>query len=191
MIIGITGPIGSGKGRVAEFFHKKGFVHHSFSGEIRAIAKERGIEINRKNLIKLGQDLRKESPHRSIIGQNILDNINKDIAEGAQRFVIEGIRDEDEINLFRHHEFESKKMRFILIGVDAPQEMRFERMKSRKRQGDPKTFREFKQIDDAEIRGDGGQEVSKCMKMADYTIKNDGTLKELEKKLQDMLSEIL
>ena len=35
MIVGITGPICAGKGRVAEEFKKLGFVHHSFSAEIR------------------------------------------------------------------------------------------------------------------------------------------------------------
>ena len=67
MIMAITGPISSGKGKVAEMFRDKGFVHHSFSSEIRQVAKERGIEINRQNLSKLGHDLRKESPGKSII----------------------------------------------------------------------------------------------------------------------------
>jgi len=191
MIIGVTGPISSGKGKVAEFFRDKGFVHHSFSAEIRQIAKERGIEIKRKSLSRLGYDLRLESPGKSILGQRILDKIQKEVKQGKKRFVLEGIRDVDEIILFRNHELEKKAMRFVLIGVDAPQKVRFERMKSRRRHGDPQTFEEFKEIDDHEIRGDGGQEVSKCMAMADYIIQNDKGLDELKEKVEEIEEEII
>jgi dephospho-CoA kinase len=191
MIIGITGPISAGKGKVAEFFRDKGFTHHSFSSEIREVAKERGIEITRVNLGKLGGDLRKESAGGSILGSRILAMIQKEIAKGKKRFVIEGIRDVEEIELFRQHTLENKPMRFFLIGVNAPQKTRFERMLSRKRHGDPQTFAEFKRIDDREIKGGHGQEVAKCMKMADYTIKNDGTLEELRRKVEEVAKEII
>lgn len=190
MIIAITGPISSGKGRVAEIFRDKGFVHHSFSAEIRQVAKERGIEVNRKSLSKLGHDLRLESPHRSILAQRILDRIEKETEQGNKRFVIEGLRDSDEIDLFRKHELEKPEMRFILIGVDAPQETRFERMRSRGRYGDPETFDEFKEIDDRELKGGQGQEVEKCMKMADYVIQNDAGIDELKDKVEKVAKEI-
>ncbi len=189
MIIAVTGPISSGKGKVAEFFRDKGFIHHSFSAEIRQVAKERGIEINRKTLSKLGHDLRKESPHNSILAQRLLDKIQSEAKRGKD-FVIEGLRDTDEIALFRQHEMDNKNMRFILLGVDAPQKLRFERMKSRRRQGDPKTFAEFKKIDDHEIKGGEGQEVGKCLKMAEYIIKNDGTLEELMKKVESIANQL-
>jgi dephospho-CoA kinase len=191
MIIAVTGPISSGKGKVAEFFRDRGFVHHSFSAEIREVAKERGIEINRLNLQKLGGELRKESPGKSILGTRILAMIQKEIAKGKKRFVLEGIRDVEEIELFRQHALDNKPMRFILIGVDADQKKRFERMLSRKRHGDPQTFAEFKKIDDREIKGGYGQDVAKCMRMADYIIRNDGTLEELAKKVAEIAKEII
>jgi len=191
MIICITGPISAGKGKVAEFFRDKGFTHHSFSAEIREVAKERGIDVTRLNLSKLGRDLRKESPKNSILASRILATIEKEARKGKKLFVIEGLRDVDEIKLFRKHELENKSMRFVLIGVDAPQKVRFERMKSRGRHGDPKTFATFKKIDDHEIKGGGGQEVGKCMKMADYIIMNDGSLAELKKKTDSVSKELL
>jgi len=191
MIIGVTGPISAGKGKVAEFFRDKGFVHHSFSAEIREVAKERGIEITRVNLGKLGGDLCKERPNGSILGSRILSMIQKEVKKGKKRFVIEGIRDVEEIELFRQHALENRPMRFVLIGVDAPQKVRFERMLSRKRHGDPQTFAEFKRIDDREIKGGHGQEVAKCMKMADYVIQNYGTLDELRRKVEEVAKEIM
>ncbi|MBW2997438.1 AAA family ATPase [Candidatus Woesearchaeota archaeon] len=191
MIIAVTGPISSGKGKVAEFFRDKGFVHHSFSAEIRQVAKERGIEVSRETLSKLGHDLRIESPDKSILGQKLLDKIEKEVAKGKKRFVLEGLRDADEVDLFRKHELEKPEMRFILIGVDAPQELRFERMKSRRRHGEPQTFAEFKEIDDKEWKGGYGQEVGKIMKMADYIIQNDSALDDLQKKVEEIAKEIL
>lgn len=191
MIIAVTGPISSGKGKVAKFFREKGFVHHSFSIEIRQIAKERGIEVNRQNLSKLGHDLRVESPNQSILGQRLLDKISNEVLHGKKRFVIEGLRDSDEVNVFRKHELEKPEMRFVLIGVDALQNERFERMRSRGRQGDPKTFEEFKEIDDRELKGGHGQEVEKCLKMADYVIQNDADFDDLKEKVDVITKEIL
>jgi dephospho-CoA kinase len=191
MIVLVTGPIGSGKGKVAEVFRDKGFVHHSFSAEIRQIAKERGIEITRKSLGELGRKLREESPDKSILGNRVLDNIKKEIASGKENFVVEGLRDVAEVKLFREHEMEKPEMRVILIGVDSPQEVRFERLRARGRHGDPETFEEFKEIDDKEIKGGYGQEVGQCMKMADYVLQNDGSLDELREKVEEVAKEIL
>ncbi|MFC1741405.1 AAA family ATPase [Nanoarchaeota archaeon] len=190
MIVGITGPICAGKGRTAEIFRKKGFAHHSFSAEIRQVAKERGIEVNRRSLGKLGADLRKESPDFSILGAKVLNHIRKDILKGAHIFVVEGLREFDELYLFREHEMENPDFRFVLIGVDSPQELRYRRLRLRKRHGDPETFEEFAEIDNKEIKGGGGQEVGKCMKLADYIIDNSGTIAELENKVNEIINEI-
>ncbi|MBU2561604.1 MAG: AAA family ATPase [Nanoarchaeota archaeon] len=191
MIVGVVGPICAGKGRVTEEFKKLGFVHHSFSAEIRQVAKERGIEITRENLSKLGHDLRKESPKQSILGSRILEHIRRDRKRGVHKFVVDGMRDFDALFLFRMHEMENPDMRFVLIGIDAPQELRWRRLKKRARHGDPQTFEEFKKVDDRETKGGHGQEVGKCMKMADYTIQNDGVLEELKKKVEEVAREIL
>lgn len=190
MIVGITGPICAGKGKAAEVFKELGFTHHSFSAEIRQIAKERGLEITRDSLSKLGGDLRKESPNHSILAERVLQQITRDMRHGKQNFVVDGLRDYDELFMFREREFENKDMRFILIGIDAPQELRYKRLRHRGREGDPKTFEEFKCIDDREIKGTGGQEVGKCMKMADYVFDNSGTIKELENKILEIIKEI-
>ncbi|MBN1544994.1 AAA family ATPase [Candidatus Woesearchaeota archaeon] len=191
MIVGVTGPICAGKGRVVDEFKKLGFVHHSFSAEIRQVAKERGIEINRLSLSKLGHDLRRESPRHSILASRVLAHIHDDMKRGSHRFVVEGMRDFDELFMFREHELEKPDMRFILIGVDAPQELRWKRLKKRARHGDPRTFGEFKRIDDWELSGRGGQEVARCMKMADYMIVNDSTLPELKRKVKGIFREII
>ena len=187
MIIGITGTIASGKGKVADYIHDKyGFKHHSFSMAIRKEAEKRGIEINRKNLHYLGAILNKERPDKSILDEKIIKRINADKKKKIKNFVVEGIRDITEINGLKKSD-----KKFFLIGVDANQKIRFKRLKKRKRNGDPKTFIEFKRIDDLETSAEGGQQVGKCMKKADFIINNDGTLNEMNKKIDNVMKKII
>ena len=60
MIIGLTGKNAAGKGEVAEYLKKKGFVYYSLSDVIREEATEKGLEHSRENLINLGNELRKK-----------------------------------------------------------------------------------------------------------------------------------
>lgn len=187
MIIGITGTISSGKGKVAEIIRDRGFVHHSFSLEIREVAKERKIEIDRKNLEELGNELIK----KTVLSRRIIDHINQELKKDPDKnFVIDGLRHPKQVDAFREHEFENPNRRFILIGVDADPKTRFERLKHRKRHGDPETFEEFKAMDDKERSPGGGQEVDNCLAMADFVIENDGNLKELESKVAAVMKEV-
>jgi hypothetical protein len=57
----------------------------------------------------------------------------------------------------------------------------------RKGGGDPKTFEEFLEIDETDLRNNKpeyGQRVRYCLKLADYFIINYGSLDELNKKLE-------
>lgn len=176
VVIGITGTIASGKGYAATFFHEKGFEHHSASLAIRAIAKERKITINRANLSKLGSKLQKEDPLA------ITKRVAKLIAGRKKYFVVDGIRTMKAVNFYKKH------FDFYLIGIDAPIETRFERVKSRGRKGDPKTLSDFKKIDKKEMAPGGGQEVGKCLKAANILIENCGSQKDFEKSLRKSLS---
>ncbi|MBT5021502.1 AAA family ATPase [Candidatus Woesearchaeota archaeon] len=190
MILGITGTIASGKGRAASYLKEKGFIHHSLSSEIRQIAKERSIEINRNNLIELGNLLRLESLAESILASRVLTNINIDLKNNPKaNFVIDGFRDPDEINTVRHHEFEPNKQ-FILIAIDAFPKIRFQRLKKRNRNGDPKTYEEFIALDKSEKNNGGGQELNKCFKMADYLIRNNKDINTFNSYLNKILEEI-
>jgi dephospho-CoA kinase len=60
MIIGITGPNASGKDTVADILEEKGFIHYSLSDILREELKKSNKEEIRKNLIKIGNELRKK-----------------------------------------------------------------------------------------------------------------------------------
>lgn len=179
MIIGLTGTMGSGKSEIAKYLKKKGYEYHVFSDVIREEAKKRNLEPTRKNLQKMGNLLRKEHKHYGVLAKKLLKKIKTDKA------VVDGVRNSDEIQELR------KSHKFILIARNAPQKIRFDRLKKRGRAGDPKTFEDFKNLDDLENLSEGtGQEIYKCIKMADYEINHTGSIKGLHKKIDEILKEI-
>lgn len=176
MIIGLTGTMGSGKAEIAKYLKSKGFEHYVYSDILRDIANQKKIEPTRENLQKLGTYIKRKTKNWGILSKRISEKIKSD------KVVVDGIRNIDEIKEFR------KKGNFYLIGVDAPQRMRYSRMRKRKREGDPKTFWEFKRLDNIENRGKTkGQEINKCFEMADFMIQNTGSLKELGEKIDQTL----
>ena len=177
MIIGLTGTMASGKGEVVNYLKSKGFESYMYSDIIRDIANQRNIEPTRANLQKLGEDIKKESKNFGILSKDILKKVQTDKA------VVDGIRNVDEIK-----ELKKRKNAYV-VGVTAPQRLRFNRIRKRNREGDPKTFAEFKRLDNLENRGKTkGQEINNCFKITDFVINNNGSLENLKKKVDDVLS---
>jgi len=179
MILGLTGTMSSGKGEVVKHLKTKGFEHYVYSDILKEIAKQRDIELTRENLQKLGNDIKKETRSLGILSKKMLKKIKTDKA------VVDGIRNADEIRELR------KKRDVYIIGINASQRLRYERIRKRNREGDPKTFSEFKRLDNLENRGKTkGQEINKCLKMADFTIINNGSLEQLHKEIGKILETI-
>ena len=71
---------------------------------------------------------------------------------------------------------------FVLIGVDAPIEVRFDRAQKRARPGDGLTLAEFREKEARENSPDRArQQLSATFAMADYTLDNGGSLEELRR----------
>jgi len=181
MIIGLTGRIASGKGEIKDFLEKKGFKYCTISQVIREEALKRGIEIKRENLQDLGNEIRNIEGTNAWIKRLIATiDLNENV-------IIDGIRNPGEVE-------ELKKIKnFFLIAVDAPQEKRYERVRMRTKPSDPKTWEEFLEIDkrdfgEADLKG---QQVCKCMEMADFYIFNNSSIKILLKRIEELYSEIL
>ena len=178
MIIGLTGTMGSGKGEVVNILMSKGFEHHVFSDIIREEAKKRGLKPTRENLQKVGNTLRKEK-EPGYMAKMLIKRFKK------QDVVVDGIRSLDELDALK------ERQDFVLVGVDAPQRLRYERIKARERKGDPDSFEEFKMLDDRENNATGkGQEIRRCIAKADHLIINDSSIEELRKNVEDILSDI-
>ena len=179
MIIGLTGTISSGKGTVSDYLVSKGFEKYVFSDVIREETKKRGLEQTRENLQKVGDLLRKENHNEGVLAKKLLEKIK------TGKAIVDGIRNLKEIGELR------KRKDFFLIGVDAELKLRYERLKTRGREGDPKTFEEFKRLDEYENKSlGGGQEINRCLEKSDFKIINNRTMKELKDKIEEILNSI-
>jgi len=185
MIVGLTGKNAAGKGETAKYLQKKGFIYYSLSDVIREEATKRGIEYSRDNLIKLGNELREK------FGSSYLaKEINKKIISDKKKFnkiffVVDSIR-----NPYEARELMENKD-FILVGISAPIELRFERLLKRNRLGDAKTLDEFKQQEQREnLKKDTNQQLDETFKLAEVTIINDNSLEELYKKMDVLLKKV-
>jgi len=172
--IGLTGTNASGKGEAAKFFMKHGYDFISLSDFIREELKKSNSEITRENLIAKGNEMREE------FGPDILARMA--VKKIAGKTVIDSIRNLKEIEYIRNH------TEFILLAIDAPPEIRFQRAEKRGRNESVKTLKEFIEIERKEMRGrEKGQQLKNCMENADFKIINQGTLKEFYKKLEAFL----
>ncbi len=54
IVIGLVGPIASGKGTISEYLKSQGFVYFSLSDVVREETVARGLEMSRKNLQDVG-----------------------------------------------------------------------------------------------------------------------------------------
>lgn len=183
MIIGLTGSLAAGKDIVSEFLKEKGFVYLSLSDELREIAKERKIELTRKNLQDLGNWLR-ENFGAGVLGEKVSNKIQN---QEYKKVIVDGIKNPAEIKVLR------QLKDFFLVSVDAPQEIRFQRLISRNRESDPNTWEEFIVVDNRD-KGIGefetGQAVEKCMRQADFSLINSGSLEEIKEKVRNLYEEI-
>jgi dCMP deaminase len=176
MIIGLTGPNASGKGEAALYIKSKGFIYYSLSNILREESIKLGIEPLRKNLIKLGNELRRKRG-RSFLALCAMKEIKKN-----KNYVIDSIRNPAEVQAFR------RMSNFILIGINAPVEMRFKRSLERKRKGDAETLEEFIKKEKEENRNSSeNQQLKKCLRMADVIVANDSTIEEFRRKIDEAI----
>jgi dephospho-CoA kinase len=184
MILGLTGKNAAGKGELASYLKSKGFVYFSLSDALRDEATKRGLDHSRDTLIRLGTEMR-EKHGNGILAEKINEKISKLKNQGKTNFVVDSIRNPGEIEELR------KNVGFILIAVHTDAKIRFERLMKRGRAGDAQTFKEFMEHEKKENNDEGaGQQLDKCIEMADKIINSNGTIEEANKYLDHYLDSL-
>jgi len=186
-ILGVTGTFASGKDTVAEILERDHNVYHVSTGDI---VREKAMELygnkERETLHKTATEFR----------QN----------EGGDYFVREGYR--------RYKEVEDQYSGLIFTGVrslgegravlalggelvfvDAPVEVRYERMTSRQRDDETrKTMEEFLEFEKKERGGETDDEwafnIDKLGEMAKYKIDNGGTFEDFVTHVHELAREV-
>jgi dCMP deaminase len=180
MLIGLTGRNAAGKGEVARYLQTKSFYYYSLSDAIRDEIRSRGEEPTRDRLIIVGNELRQKYGS-NVLAERILAKIEDD-----KHYIIDSIRNPAEVEAFR------AAKHFKLIRVEAPPQVRFERILSRRRESDPSTYDEFIALENREAEGDDtSQNLVKVELMADDTLVNDGPITKLYPQIDTLLKKLL
>lgn len=176
LIIGAIGPIGSGKDTILQIiFENFDFEIISIGDIVRELTKERGLVCTRENLQqtslmyfnKYGKDF---------FPKNVIEIIEKN---GYENVCISGIRTCRDVEVLKHH-YNNK---FFLIDVRADKNIRFNRLKNRNEERDPKNYSEFLNQDESEEKF----QLSKAIQLSDYTIDNEGSLEDLKNDVNRMI----
>jgi dephospho-CoA kinase len=181
LIIGITGTLGAGKGTIVEFLKKKGFKHYSVRNFLTKIIEERNMSVDRDSMVKVANELRaKYGP--SYIAEQLYEEAKKNGGD----CIIESLRAVGEVNALK------KKGKFYLFAVDAEPRLRYDRILGRKSSTDQISFEKFLDDEKREMNSNdpNKQNLSKCIKMADFIFENEGTIEELNDKVEGVLNEI-
>jgi dCMP deaminase len=180
MLIGLTGRNAAGKGEVARYLEKKSFYYYSLSDVIRDEIRSRGLPPTRELLIQIGNELRQRYG-AEILAERVLAKIEDD-----KHYIIDSIRNPSEVEAFR------AAKHFRLVRIEAPPEVRFQRLLARGRESDPQTYEEFKELELREAEGDDtSQNLVKVELMADQTLTNDGPLEKLYPQIDQLLVRLL
>jgi dephospho-CoA kinase len=174
LVLGVTGPNAAGKGEVSEYLRTQGFTVHSLSDIVREEAAARGLPPEREHLIRIGTLLR-EQGGPSVLAERMLGRL-------TGRDVVDSIRNPAEVETLR------RVPGFVLVGVDAPREVRYARSRTRARAGDPESFEKFTARERQENSANpAGQQLGATFALADRVVNNDGDLAELHRRLDELL----
>jgi len=181
-IIGITGTLGAGKGTIVDYLTTHhGFKHFSVRGYLIQIIKSQGKEVNRDSLTHTANELRAQhSP--SFIAEELYAVALK----SGTNCIIESIRTLGEVQALK------SKGNFTLFSVDADREIRYERIVLRGSETDRISFETFAANEERELTATdpNKQNLSACMRLADYHFNNNGTFDELYRQIDGVIEKI-
>jgi dephospho-CoA kinase len=175
-VVSIVGMAGSGKSEVAGIFENNGFKKVRFGDITDEEVNKRGLELNEENERSVRQQLRQEHGMAAYAKLN-LPKIDAWLK--SSNVVVDGLYSWEEYTLLKSRYGDN----LHTVAVWASPDTRYKRLAKRKVR--PLTAEEAASRDVAELENTnkGGP-----IAMADFTIINESTLKELEKETEKVLS---
>ncbi len=172
---GVMGKMGAGKDVVTDYLQELGWQEIGMGDIIREVAEERGITPARDNLDAI-QNEYTEKYGRGFLSKMVIERIEK---SDYKNIAVNGLRRPEDVD-----ELEKAYDNIFFVGVDADPKIRFERMRSRGRVGDPKTYEDFLEMD---MNQEKIFRIDETFGKADYILHNNGSIDELKKKVDELL----
>jgi len=180
MIIGITGLLGAGKDTVAEILVKKNFAHFSLSNEVRYELKKAKIPETIDNLVAMGIKIKNQFGFAELAKRALKKCQGKNC-------VLTSIRTTNEVKYLKN------KKNFILLNISCPAKIRHKRILKRNRPSDQafKIFHKFIEKEREQFFGTGAKlNLQATIKMSDLTIDNSHDIKELKRKIDEIIQKL-
>jgi predicted RNA binding protein with dsRBD fold (UPF0201 family)/adenylate kinase family enzyme len=179
-LIAFLGLTLSGKSTAATLAKELGIPVIVMGDVVREEVRQRSLELSYENVGRIAAELR-EKEGMDAIARRCIPTI-RERAKKKGIVVIDGVRGIAEVKRFKK-EFGSD---FILINIESPIEIRFERALKRGRDDDPLTIEELRSRDERELSWN----MSKAIEVADFTIENVSDIKTFMEKVRDILTQL-
>jgi len=176
-ILAFTGMPASGKSVAVEIAKEKNIPVIRMGDAVWYETKKQGLELNDKNVGKIANDMR-ERHGKDIWAKRTVETIKSNVKEDY--IVIDGIRNSEEIDYFK----KTLGSNFYVIAIVASDELRKQRVLSRKREDDSRDVNELEKRDKREL----GWGLGEVIEHADIEIVNEGTIEEFRKKVKEKLA---
>ena len=165
-IIGLAGTHASGKDTVADYLVKNyGFYHVSTGDIVRDVAMQKYGSIERPVLYKTANEIRTEYGHGAT-GHMALEKFDR-VKDKCKGLVVSGFRAIAEAQAV-------KDAGGVIVFIDAPEKLRFERLRDRARVEEGElSYEEFKKRESTENGGvDPAVDIGAIKSISDYEIIN-------------------
>ena len=176
-VIGTVGLAGSGKGEFASVAEELGVPVVTMGDVIRAECRERGLD-PAEHHGEVAQALREENGPAAV-AEASLPHVEAAL-EDSDTVLVDGIRSDVEVDAFEERFGDD----FTLVSIEAPFELRRERVTDRGRDKVDGGGESLRERDEREL----GFGLAEAMDRADRTIENTGTLEEFRTQVREVLA---
>jgi dephospho-CoA kinase len=175
-VIAISGMPGAGKGVAAEAAKQLGFEVLVLGDVIREETERRGLDATPRNMGDVMLQVRAvEGP--AAVAKRLLPRVE---ASQSPTVIVEGVRSLHELVELR------SKFEVLTVAIHASPKTRFQRLLSRDRSDDPRTWDTFNERDARELDVGLGHVIA----LADVVLVNEGTITELQSYFKDLLTKL-
>jgi dephospho-CoA kinase len=178
-IIAFTGMPASGKSEAVQLAKNKRIPVIRMGDMVWEETKRQGKTLDDKNVGEIAHCMR-EKHGMDIWAKRTVEKIRS--LKKSPLLVIDGVRNMEEIEYFK----QELGMDFLVIAIDAPDELRRKRAISRGRTDDSKNLKDLEERDKREIRWG----LQKVIADADIVIPNNGSIENFKKQVLTVLKKL-